>query len=72
MAESVTLSTSIDANVKRALTAYCKRNGLKIRAVIERAIIEQLEDEIDRQACLDRADEPSISLEDLLAGKKLP
>lgn len=71
MGETATLSTIIDADVKRALTAYCERTGLKIRAVIERAIVEQLEDEIDLQAYRDRVDEPTVSLEDLLAGKKL-
>lgn len=70
MADTVTLSTIIDADVKRALAAYCERNGLKMRSVIERAILEQLEDEIDLQAYRDRRDEPTVPLEDVLSGGK--
>lgn len=66
MAQDVVLSTTIAIEVKRAATAYCKRKGLKLRYLIERALIEQLEDEIDLQAYLDRRDEASIPLADLL------
>jgi antitoxin component of RelBE/YafQ-DinJ toxin-antitoxin module len=70
MANTVALSTIIDAEVKKALQAYCERNGLKMRAVIERGIVEQIEDEIDLRAYRDRRDEPTLSLEELLAGTK--
>jgi Family of unknown function (DUF6290) len=70
MGRTATLSTIIDADVKRALTAYCGRSGLKMRSVIERAIVEQLEDEIDLQAYRDRKDEPTIPLEEVLAGRR--
>ena len=72
MRQTATLSTIIDADVKLALTTYCERHGLKMRSVIERAIVEQLEDEIDLQAYRDRKDEPTIPLEDVLAGRKPP
>ena len=42
---TTTLSTVIDARVKRALSVYCKRKGLKVRYVVEEALIVRLEDE---------------------------
>ena len=69
MPKEATLSTVIDAEVKRAVTEYCRRKGLKIRHVVERALIEQLEDEIDLQAYEDRRDEDTVSLQDLLASR---
>ena len=70
MAKTAPLSTVIDARVKRALSHYCKRNGLKLAYVIERAIVEQLEDEIDLESYLERKDEETFSLEDVLAARK--
>ena len=67
---TATLSTVIDARVKRALSLYCKRKGLKVRYVVEEALIEQLEDEIDVQAYYASKDEGLISLEDVLADRK--
>ena len=67
---TATLSTVIDARVKRALSLYCKRKGLKVRYVVEEALIEQLEDEIDLQAYYASKDEGLISLEDVLADRK--
>lgn len=69
MAKTTTLSTNIDAELKKALTIYCKKSGLKIQSVIEQAIIEQLEDEIDLTIYHDRKNEEEISLKDAL--KKL-
>ena len=40
-------SHSINPEVKRALTAYSKQHGLKIRFVVEQAIAELIEDESD-------------------------
>ncbi len=67
---TATLSTVIDARVKRALSLYCKRKGLKVRYVVEEALIEQLEDEIDLRAHYARKDEGLVSLEDVLADRK--
>ena len=67
--ETATLSTVIDARVKRALSHYCKRKGLKVRYVVEQALIEQLEDEIDREAYYARKNEQLFSLEEVLAGR---
>ena len=60
----------IDARVKSALSVYCKRKGLKVRYVVEEALIERLEDEIDREAYYARKDEALVSLEDVLADRK--
>ena len=68
--ETAPLSTVIDARVKRALSHYCKRNGLKVRYVVEQALIEQLEDEIDREAFHTRKNEKLFSLEEVLAGRQ--
>jgi hypothetical protein len=68
-AETATLSTVIDARVKRALSVYCRRRGLKVRYVVEEALIEQLEDEIDREAYHARKDEELFSLEDVLSDR---
>jgi hypothetical protein len=68
--ETATLSTVIDARVKRALSHYCKRNGLKVRYVVEQALVEQLEDEIDREAFHARKHEKRFSLEEVLAGRE--
>ena len=67
MGETATLSTIIDADVKDAVTNFCRRRGIKIRYLIEQALIEQLEDEIDLEAYKARRDEETISLEKVLA-----
>ena len=67
---TATLSTVIDARVKRALSVYCKRKGLKVRYVVEEALVEQLEDEIDREAYYARKEEDLFSLEEILADRK--
>jgi antitoxin component of RelBE/YafQ-DinJ toxin-antitoxin module len=70
MARIATLSTAIDAQVKEALTAFCKRRGLKIQHIVEQAILEQLEDEIDLEAYHQRRNEEHIPLEKVLAGSR--
>jgi hypothetical protein len=69
MAKTATLSTNLDPELKLALSAYCKRRGLKIQSVVEAAIREQLEDEIDLAAYFDRKDEAEVSLSTVI--KKL-
>lgn len=70
MSETATLSTIIDARVKDALVSYCKRRGIKLRYMIEQALVEQLEDEIDLEAYHARRNEETVSLEEVLAGLK--
>lgn len=69
MSKVATLSTIIDTDVKKALTDFCKRKGLKIRYVIENALIEQLEDEIDIEAYRSRKNEERVSFNPLKAKK---
>lgn len=66
MEKSVTLSTSLNKEIKEALTAFCKKKGLKIQHFVEKAIVEQLEDEIDLEAYYQRRDEETVSLPSLL------
>lgn len=63
---TVVLSTVIDSRVKKALTEFCRRRGLKVRYVVEEAILEQLEDAVDLAAYQARRDEETIPLEDVL------
>ena len=69
MSKQATLSTSIDVDLKEALSAFCKKNGLKIQSVVENAIREQLEDEIDLSSYNARKNEEEFSLTQVL--KKL-
>ncbi len=69
MEKQATLSTSIDSDLKKALAAFCKKRGLKIQSVVENAIREQLEDEIDLASYRERKNEEEISLTAVL--KKL-
>ena len=66
MNETATLSTVIDANVKKAITSFCKRRGIKLRYLIEQALIEQLEDEIDLEAYRARRNEKTVPFEKIL------
>ncbi len=69
MRKQASLSISIDSDLKEALTAFCKKRGLKIQSVVENAIREQLEDEIDLAHYDERKSEEEISLAAVL--KKL-
>jgi len=69
MEKQATLSTSIDSDLKKALAAFCKKRGLKIQSVVENAIREQLEDEIDLASYDERKNEEEVSLTSIL--KKL-
>jgi hypothetical protein len=62
MEKQSTLSTSIDSDLKKALAAFCKKRGLKIQSVVENAIREQLEDELDLVSYDERKNEEEISL----------
>ncbi len=62
MAKQTTLSTNIDSELKEALAVFCKKRGLKIQSVVESAIREQLEDEIDLASYQERRNEEEITL----------
>jgi antitoxin component of RelBE/YafQ-DinJ toxin-antitoxin module len=69
MEKQSTLSTTIDSDLKKALAEFCKKRGLKIQSVVENAIREQLQDEIDLAEYDERKNEEEISLAAVL--KKL-
>jgi hypothetical protein len=69
MSKQATLSTNIDFELKEALSSFCKKKGLKIQSVVENAIREQLEDEIDLASYQERKNEEEVSLSQVL--KKL-
>ena len=70
MAREATLRTTIDPAVKRALIKYSKRHGMKIRFVVERAIVKLIEDETDLAAWRQRRDEPTIPSNGVLKAHK--
>jgi antitoxin component of RelBE/YafQ-DinJ toxin-antitoxin module len=70
MSQTTTLSTIIDTQIKEAATQFCKRRGLKLRHLVEQALVEQLEDEMDLEAYHQRRNEETIPLEKVLAGRK--
>lgn len=70
MRSATALSTIIDARVKAATVAFCKRRGLKLRYLVEQALLEQLEDAIDVEAYYRRRGEDAIPLERILHGRK--
>lgn len=70
MAKVATLSTIIDSDVKEAVTNYCTEHGLKLRYLIEQALVEQLEDAIDLEAYRARRGESTVSLERILSRKR--
>ncbi|HAG91894.1 MAG TPA: hypothetical protein DCL41_08485 [Bdellovibrionales bacterium] len=70
MAKQATLSTNIDLELKKALSDFCKRHGLKIQSVVETAIREQLEDEIDLGSYHERKDEDEVPLSSILKKRK--
>lgn len=70
MNRTAPLSTVIDANVKRAVTHFCKRRGLKLQYLVEQALVEQLEDEIDLEAYHARRDEETVALGKILSERR--
>ena len=68
MSKVVTLSTNIDFKIKEALTTFCKKRGFKIQHFVEKAIVEQLEDEVDLEAYHQRKNEETVSLKKLING----
>jgi len=55
-----------------AASQFCKRRGLKLRHLVEEALVERLEDEIDLEAYYRRHSEETIPLEEILSGRKKP
>jgi hypothetical protein len=70
MNQTVILSTEIDSQVKKAAMEFCRRRGLKLRHLVEQALVEQLEDEMDIEAYHQRKAEGTVPLEEILSGLK--
>ena len=70
MLKQSTLSTVIDRDLKIALIQFCKKKGLKIQSVVESALREQLEDEIDLLAFQDRRNEEEVPWSSVLKKMK--
>ena len=66
MAREATLSTAIDPTVKRALALYSKKHGLKMRFVVEQAIVDLIEDESDLAVWSQRRGEPTVAWAEVL------
>ena len=47
--ENVSFSTTLTAATKELLERYCKNRGIRMNHFVERAIIEALEDEMDKE-----------------------
>lgn len=60
----VNLSTTMHRSTKALLERYCKKRGLRMNHLIEQAILEYLEDEMDREIIESR------ELEDVVEWKK--
>ena len=58
--EIVSFSTTLTKPTKELLDRFCRRRGLRINHVVERAIIELLEDEMDKEIIEERELEPTV------------
>src|SRR5438105_4209160 len=47
--KSVSFSTTLSKQTKELLERYCDKKGLRMNHVVERAILELLEDEMDKE-----------------------
>jgi hypothetical protein len=58
--EIVSFSTTLTKPTKELLDRFCRKRGLRINHVVERAIIELLEDEMDKEIIEERELEPTV------------
>ncbi|OGQ05235.1 MAG: hypothetical protein A2W61_04240 [Deltaproteobacteria bacterium RIFCSPLOWO2_01_44_7] len=70
MAKTATLSTVIDSSVKKAVDQFCEQRGLKLRYLVEQALVEQIEDMVDLEAYWARHSEETIPFHKILASRK--
>lgn len=68
---NIPFSTTIHPELKKAANLFCKKRGLKLQHLVEEALLDYLEDEMDLEACRERMNEESIPLESLLKQLKL-
>ncbi len=65
MAKQATLSTIIDADLKRAVSQVAKSRGMKLCALIEYALREQLEDFLDGSVYEQRLNEETVAVKEV-------
>ncbi len=58
--EIVSFSTTLSKPTKELLDRYCRKRGLRINHFVERAILELLEDEMDRELIEERELEETV------------
>jgi len=61
--DTVNFSTTLSKETKELLERYCKARGQRMNHVVEKAIVELIEDEMDKSIINDR------ELEDLVEWK---
>ena len=59
-AEMVNFSTTLTKPTKDLLERFCKKRGLRMNHLVERAIIELLEDEMDKEIIEERELEETV------------
>lgn len=62
----VDLTIKIDSELKNALMLFCRKKGMSIDHLIEDALIEKLEDEIDIQFFDRRSEEGVVPFEAII------
>lgn len=58
--KQVAFSTTLSTETKKILERFCKKKGVKINHFVEKAILEALEDEMDRAIIEERELEDTI------------
>jgi hypothetical protein len=58
--DTVTFSTNMNRETKELLERFCKARGIRINHLVEKAITEFIEDEMDRSIIEDRELEETI------------
>lgn len=58
--EIVNFSTTLTKSTKDLLERFCKKRGLRMNHLVERAIVELLEDEMDKEIIEERELEETV------------
>ena len=59
-AEMVSFSTTLSKPTKELLERFCSKRGLRMNHLVERAILELLEDEMDKEIIEERELEETV------------
>jgi len=59
-AEIISFSTTLTKPTKKLLERFCKKRGMRMNHLVERAIIELLEDEMDKEIIEQRELEETV------------